>query len=106
MEFAAVDLTVNLCCFLVSSGMTNRVDGNISYPPSQMKDYVKCDQAKQTFNQMCFFSLQKRKQAVPVKIMQQSEKMILDDEIKMLEKTVMRKDLSTSTDTQGMQRNM
>ena len=36
-----------------------------------------------------------------MKIIQQSEKMILDDEIKMLEKTVMRKDLSTSTDTQG-----
>ena len=33
------------------------VDGNTSYPPSQMKDYVYCDQAKQTFNRMCFFSL-------------------------------------------------
>ena len=57
LEFAAVDFTVNLCCFLVSSNMTNRVDGNTSYPPSQMKDYVYCDQVKQTFNQMCFFSL-------------------------------------------------
>ena len=57
VEFAAVDFTVNLCCFLVSSNMTNRVDGNTSYPPSQMKDYVYCDQAKQTFNRMCFFSL-------------------------------------------------
>ena len=57
LEFAAVDFTVNLCCFLVSSDMTNCVDGNTSYPPSQMKDYVYCDQAKQTFNQMCFFSL-------------------------------------------------
>ena len=57
LEFAAVDFTVNLCCFLVSSDMTNRVDGNTSYPPSQMKDYVYCDQAKQTFNWMCFFSL-------------------------------------------------
>ena len=57
LEFAAVDFTVNLCCFLVSSDMTNRVDGNTSYPPSQMKDYVYCDQAKQTFNRMCFFSL-------------------------------------------------
>ena len=57
LEFAAVDFTVNLCCFLVSSDMTNRVDGNTSYPPSQMKDYVYCDQAKQTFNQMCFFCL-------------------------------------------------
>ena len=46
LEFAAVDFTVNLCCFLVSSDMTNRVDGNTSYPPSQMKDYVYCDQAK------------------------------------------------------------
>ena len=46
LEFAAVDFTVNLCCFLVSSNMTNRVDGNTSYPPSQMKDYVYCDQAK------------------------------------------------------------
>ena len=33
--------------------------------------------------------------------MQQSKKLILEDEIKMLEKMVMRKDLSTSTDTQG-----
>ena len=57
LEFAAVDFTVNLCCFLVSSNMTNCVDGNTSYPPSQMKDYVYCDQAKQTFNRMCFFSL-------------------------------------------------
>ena len=57
LEFAAVDFTVNLCCFLVSSNMTNHVDGNTSYPPSKMKDYVYCDQAKQTFNQMCFFSL-------------------------------------------------
>ena len=40
------------------------------------------------------------KQAVPVKIIQESEKMDLEDEIKMLEKTVKRKDLSTSTDTQ------
>ena len=57
LEFAAVDFTVNLCCFLVSSDMTNRVDGNTSYPPSQIKDYIYCDQAKQTFNRMCFFSL-------------------------------------------------
>ena len=35
-----------------------------------------------------------------MKIIQQSEKMILEDEIKMLRKTVTRKDLSTSTDTQ------
>ena len=35
-----------------------------------------------------------------MKIIQQSEKMDLEDEIKMLEKTV-KKDLSTSTDTQG-----
>ena len=57
LEFAAVDFTVNLCCFLVSSDMTNCVDGNTSYPPSQTKDYIYCDQAKQTFNRMCFFSL-------------------------------------------------
>ena len=36
-----------------------------------------------------------------MKIIQESEKMDLEDEIKMLEKTVERKDLSTSTDTQG-----
>ena len=36
-----------------------------------------------------------------MKIIQESEKMDLEDEIKMLEKTVKRKDLSTSTDTQG-----
>ena len=39
LEFAAVDFTVNLCCFLVSSDMTNHVDGNTSYPPSQMGEY-------------------------------------------------------------------
>ena len=33
--------------------------------------------------------------------MQQAEKLDLDEEIKLLEKTVMRKELSTSTDTQG-----
>ena len=37
LEFVAVDFTVNLCCFLVSSNMTNRVDGNTSYPPSPDK---------------------------------------------------------------------
>ena len=31
--------TVNLCCVLVSSDMTNCVDGNTSYPPSRMKEY-------------------------------------------------------------------
>ena len=36
-----------------------------------------------------------------MKIIQESEKMDLEDEIKMPEKTVKRKDLSTSTDTQG-----
>ena len=36
-----------------------------------------------------------------MKIIQESEKMDLEDEIKMLEKTVKRKDLSTSTNTQG-----
>ena len=36
-----------------------------------------------------------------MKIIQESEKMDLEDKIKMLEKTVKRKDLSTSTDTQG-----
>ena len=36
-----------------------------------------------------------------MKIIQESEKMDLEDEIKMLEKTVKRKDLSTSMDTQG-----
>ena len=41
-----------------------------------------------------------------MKIIQESEKMDLEDEIKMLEKTVKRKDLSTSTNTQGMQRNI
>ena len=30
LEFGAVDFTVNLCCFLVSSDITNRVDGNTS----------------------------------------------------------------------------
>ena len=36
-----------------------------------------------------------------MKIIQESEKIDLEDEIKMLEKTVKRKDLSTSTNTQG-----
>ena len=76
------------------------METHLTHPP-RWENIVYCDQVKQTFNRMCFFSLQKRKQAVPVKIMQQSKKMILEDEIKMLEKTVTRKDLSTSTDTQG-----
>ena len=31
--------TVYLCCVLVSSDMTNCVEGNTSYPPSRMKEY-------------------------------------------------------------------
>ena len=51
---------------------------------------------------MCFFSLQKCKQAVPVKIIQDETPMALEDEIKLLEKTVICKDLSTilSTETE------
>ena len=49
---------------------------------------------------MCFFSLQKRKQAVPVKIIQEETPMDLQDEIKLLERTVIRKDLSTSLSTE------
>ena len=36
-----------------------------------------------------------------MKIIQELEKMDLEDKIKLFEKTVKRKDLSTSTDTQG-----
>ena len=49
---------------------------------------------------MCFFSLQKHKQAVPVKIIQEETPMDLQDEIKLLERTVIRKDLSTSLSTE------
>ena len=49
---------------------------------------------------MCFFSLQKRKQAVPVKIIQEETPMDLQDEIKLLERTVVWKDLSTSLSTE------
>ena len=49
---------------------------------------------------MCFFSLQKRKQAVPVKIIQEETPMDLQDEIKLLERIVVRKDLSTSLSTE------
>ena len=47
---------------------------------------------------MCFFYLQKRKQSVPAKIIQEGP-MPLDEEIKLLEKTVVQKDLSTSVST-------
>ena len=49
---------------------------------------------------MCFFSLQKHKQAIPVKIIQDEPPMALEDEIKLLEKTVICKDLSTSLSTE------
>ena len=49
---------------------------------------------------MCFFSLQKLKQAVPVKIIQEETPMDLEDEIKLLERTVIQKDLSTSLSTE------
>ena len=39
-------------------------------PNPQEQRNISCDQAKQLFKPMCFFSLQKRKQAVPVKIIQ------------------------------------
>ena len=42
---------------------------------------------------MCFFSFQKHKQAVPVKIIQDETPMALEDEIKLLEKTVICQDL-------------
>ena len=45
---------------------------------------------------MCFFSLQKHKQAIPLKINQDEPPMALENEIKLLEKTVICKDLSTS----------
>ena len=49
---------------------------------------------------MCFFSFQKCKQAVPVKIIQDETPMSLEEEIKLLEKTVVHKDLSTSLSTE------
>ena len=49
---------------------------------------------------MCFFSLQRRKQAVPVKIIQEETPMDLEDEIKLLKRTVIRKDLSMSLSTE------
>ena len=49
---------------------------------------------------MCFFSFQKCKQAVPVKIIQDETPMALEDEIKLLDKTVVRKELSTSLSTE------
>ena len=44
--------------------------------------------------------MQKHKQAIPVKIIQDETPMDLEDEIKLLEKTVVRKDLSTSLSTE------
>ena len=49
---------------------------------------------------MCFFSFQKRKQAVPVKIIQDETPKALEDEIKLLDKTVVWKELSTSLSTE------
>ena len=49
---------------------------------------------------MGFFSFQKHKQAVPVKISQAKTPMALEEEIKLLEKTVICKDLSTSLSTE------
>ena len=49
---------------------------------------------------MCLFSFQKCKQAVPVKIIQEETPMDLEDEIKLLERTVVWKDLSTSLSTE------
>ena len=49
---------------------------------------------------MCFFSFQKRKQAIPVKIIRDETPMALEDEIKLLDKTVVRKELSTSLSTE------
>ena len=49
---------------------------------------------------MCFFSLQKCKQAIPVKIIQEETPMDLEDEIKLLERTVIWKDLSTRLSTE------
>ena len=48
---------------------------------------------------MSFFSFQKRKQATPVKILQDKSPLPLEEEIKLLQKTVICKDLSTSLST-------
>ena len=69
-------------------------------PKPQEQRNISCDQAKQLFKPMCFFSLQKRKQAVPIKIIQDEPPMALEDEIKLLDKTVVQKELSTSLSTE------
>ena len=69
-------------------------------PTPQEQRNISCDQAKQLFKPMCFFSFQKRKQAVPAKIIQDETPMALEDEIKFLDKTVVRKELSTSLSTE------
>ena len=69
-------------------------------PTPQEQRNISCDQAKQLFKPMCFFSFQKLKQAVPAKIIQDETPMALEDEIKFLDKTVVRKELSTSLSTE------
>ena len=77
-------------------------------PTPQEQRNISCDQAKQLFKPMCFFSFQKCKQAVPAKIIQDETPMALEDEIKLLDKTVVRKELSTSlsTETEDEELNM
>ena len=69
-------------------------------PNPQEQRNISCDQANQLFKPMCFFSLQKRNQAVPVKIIQDEPPMALENEIKLLDKTVVWKELSTSLSTE------
>ena len=69
-------------------------------PTPQEQRNIFSDQVKQLFKPMCFFSFQKRKLAVPVKITQDKTPMALEDEIKLLDNTVVWKELSTSLSTE------
>ena len=68
--------------------------------PSQSREIFLVIKQNSFLKPMCFFSFQKPKQAVPVKIIQEETPMDLEDEIKLLERTVVRKDLSTSLSTE------
>ena len=68
--------------------------------PFQSKELFLVIKQNSYLKPMCFFSFQKHKQAVPVKIIQDETPMALEDEIKLLDKTVVQKELSTSLSTE------
>ena len=75
--------------------------GQTDCPTPQSREIFLVIKQNSYLKPMWFFSFQKCKQAVPIKIIQDKTPMALEEEIKLLEKTAICKDLSTSLSTEN-----